>query len=107
MAVAEPPFGTGRRIRNRAIWAVALFAASVAPAVVGLGIAKATEDVTNLAQPLALLFWLIGLLFAIAAAIPTLRYWEGLPGATRWLGTLPLLSISLLLTVALLASLVT
>jgi hypothetical protein len=105
LAVAEPPFGTGRRIRNRAIWAVALFAASVAPAVVGLGIAKATEDATNLAQPLALLFWPVALLFAVGAALPTLRYWESLPGATRWLGTLPLLSISLLLTVALLVPL--
>ena len=26
---ATPPFGTSRRIRNRAIWAVALFAAAV------------------------------------------------------------------------------
>ncbi len=82
-----------------------MFAASVAPAVVGLGIAKATEEATNLAQPLALLFWIIGLLFAVAAAVPTLRYWDGLPGTTRWLGTLPLLSISLLLTVALLTPL--
>ena len=35
-----PPFGTSQRIRNRAIWAVALFAAAVPPAFVGLGIAQ-------------------------------------------------------------------
>lgn len=107
MAVAEPPFGTARRIRNRAIWAVALFAASIAPAIIGLGIATATEDQINTAQPLAFLFWGVGLLFALWAAVPTLRYWDRLPDQTRWLGTLPLLSVSLLLTAALLVPLLT
>ena len=45
----EPPFGTGRRIRNRAIWAVAWFTAAVPPAFVGLGIATGTDDPSNLA----------------------------------------------------------
>ena len=35
-----PPFGTSQRIRNRAIWAVALFAAAVPPAFVGMGVAE-------------------------------------------------------------------
>ena len=99
--MTEPPFGTSRRIRNRAIWAVALFGASIAPAVIGLGVATATEDQINTAQPLALLFWAVGLLFALWAAVPTLRYWDGLPAQTRWLGTLPLLSVSLFLSVGL------
>jgi len=98
-----PPFGTSRRIRNRAIWAVALFASSVPPAVVGLGIAQATSDQVNVAMPMAFGFWAIGLLFALAAAFPTLRYWEGLPNQTRWLGALPLLSVSLFLSAALVA----
>ena len=34
-----PPLGTNERIRNRAIWAVAFFAASVLPAIVGIGMA--------------------------------------------------------------------
>ena len=96
-----PPFGTSRRIRNRAIWAVALFASSVPPAFVGLGVAETTSDQVNVAMPLAFAFWAIGLLFALWAAFPTLRYWEGLPASTRWLGALPLLSVSFFLTAAL------
>ncbi len=107
LAVAEPPFGTARRIRSRAIWAVALFAASIAPGIIGLGIATATDDQINTAQPLALLFWTVGMLFALWAAVPTLRYWDALPAQTRWLGTLPLLSVSLLLSVALVVPLLT
>ena len=95
-----PPFGTGRRIRNRAVWAVALFTAAVPPAAVALGIARMTDDATNAARPLALGFWLLGLAFALAAAVPTLRYWDLLPGATRWLGALPLLSVSLFFSAA-------
>lgn len=99
------PLGTGQRIRNRAIWAVALFAASVPPAVVALGIAEMTQDQVNVALPLAVGFWLFGLLFALWAAFPTLRYWEVLPPATRWLGALPLLSVSLFFSAALIAAL--
>ena len=79
----SPPFGTSQRIRNRAIWAVALFTASVPPAFVALGIAEVTHDQVNVALPLAVGFWLIGLLFALWAAFPTLRYWDGLPQTRR------------------------
>ena len=82
---------------------MALFTASVPPAFVGLGIAKATDDQVNVAMPLAVGFWPIGLLFALWAAFPTLRYWDGLPAQTRWLGALPLLSVSLFLSAALIA----
>ena len=54
-------------------------------------------------MPLAFGFWVIGCLFALWAAFPTLRYWDGLPNQTRWLGALPLLSVSLFLSAALLA----
>ncbi len=100
-----PPLGTGQRIRNRAIWAVAFFTASVPPAFVALGIAEVTADQVNVALPLAFGFWAIGLLFALWAAFPTLRYWDGLPAPTRWLGALPLLSVSLFLTAALIGAL--
>ena len=100
-----PPYGTARRIRTRAIWAVALFTASLPPALIGFGIATATDDQTNLAMPLAFLFWAIGLLFALWAAVPTLRHWDGLPGQVRWLGSLPLLSVSLFLSMALIGTL--
>jgi hypothetical protein len=101
-----PPHGTSQRIRTRAIWAVALFAASVPPAFVGMGIATTTDDQANLATPLAVVFWAVGVLFALWAAVPTLRYWEGLPPTIRWLGALPLVSVSLFLSVALIAVLV-
>lgn len=101
-----PPFGTSQRIRNRAIWAVALFAASLPPAAVGFGIAQATEDQVNIATPLALLFWVLGFLFALWTAFPTLRYWDTLPLGTRWLGALPLLSVSMFLTAVLIGGMV-
>jgi hypothetical protein len=102
---STPPFGTSQRIRTRAIWAVALFAASVPPAFVGFGIAQATSDQANVATPLAFAFWAIGLLFALWAAFPTLRYWDGLPNQIRWLGALPLLSVSLFVSAALIGTL--
>jgi len=98
--LSAPPLGTSQRIRNRAIWAVALFTASVPPAAVALGVADVAADKVNVAMPLAVGFWLLGVLFALWAAVPTLRYWDGLPQTTRWLGALPLLSVSLFLSAA-------
>ena len=100
----EPPFGTQQRIRVRAIWAVALFAAAVPPAIVGSGIIATGSDEANVAMPMAFGFWAIGLLMALWAAFPTLRYWDGLPAQTRWLGALPLLTVSLFFTAALIAA---
>ncbi|MBI2736067.1 MAG: hypothetical protein HYX38_05885 [Rhodospirillales bacterium] len=99
------PLGTSQRIRNRAIWAVALFTAAVPPAIVALGIADVAQDQINVALPLAVGFWLIGLLFSLWAAFPALRYWEVLPQTTRWLGALPLLSVSLFFSAVLIAAL--
>jgi hypothetical protein len=99
----DPPVGTYNRIRARSIWAVAFFAASVPPAFVGAGVAVGTEDHTQVALPLALGLWAIGLCFALWAAFPTLRYWENLPNSVRWLGALPLLSVSLFLSIAIVA----
>ncbi len=100
-----PPVGTYQRIRSRAIWAVALFASSVLPALVGLGIiAEASEKAVNIAMPIAFLFWLVGLVMAVSAAFPTLRYWENLPAEVRWMGALPLLTLSLFLSAAILSS---
>ncbi|HEU5096469.1 MAG TPA: hypothetical protein VFT77_14995 [Reyranella sp.] len=98
-----PPVGTNRRIRDRAIWAVALFAASVIPTLAGLADTSRTEDHVNVAYIFAFAFWSTGALMALAAAFLTLRYWEGLPEQTRWLGALPLLTVSLFLSGALIA----
>lgn len=95
------PPGTSQRIRNRAIWAVALFTAALPPAFVALGIAEATADTVNVALPMAFGFWGLGFVTSLWAAVPTLRHWDGLAGQTRWLGALPLLSVSLLLTAVL------
>ena len=100
-----PPFGTSERIRNRAIWAVAFFAASILPAVVGMGVGDLKGEGITVAMPIALGLWAIGALFALAAALPTLRHWEGLPTQTRLLGALPLLTVSLFLSVTLIGSL--
>lgn len=102
----EPPAGTQQRIRNRAVWAVALFAASVLPALVGFGIAPVTADADNVAVPLATVFWIVGLFFALWAAYPTLRYWEALPNHIRWMGALPWLTVSLFVSAALITALV-
>jgi hypothetical protein len=98
--VSEVPFGTAEKIRKRAIWAVALFAASVVPAIIGVGIINATVGQANIATPFAFSLWAIGALFALAAAIPTLRHWDGLPVQMRWLGALPMLCVSLFLSIA-------
>jgi hypothetical protein len=102
----EAPFGTQQRIRVRAIWAVALFAASVPPAVIGTGIVATGSDETNVAMPMGFGFFAIGLLMALWAAFPTLRYWDVLPSTIRWMGALPLLTISLFFTIALIAVIV-
>jgi hypothetical protein len=102
--VSEAPFGTSRKIRQRAIWAVALFAASVLPAIVGVGIINATTEQTNIATPFAFGLWTLGALFALAAAVPTLRHWDLLATETRWLGALPMLCVSLFLSIAVLAA---
>jgi hypothetical protein len=100
-----PPLGTNQRIRNRAIWAVAFFAASVLPATVGMGMIDFQGDGVVIALPIAFALWAIGALFALSAAFRTLRYWEGLPTPTRMLGTLPLLTVSFFLTAALIGAL--
>ena len=99
-----PPVGTSQRIRNRAIWAVALFASSVPPTIVSLGITAMAPDDVNIAVLFATAFWGLGVLMALWAAFPTLRYWEGLTSQTRWLGALPLLTISLFLSAAIAAA---
>ena len=104
--MGEAPFGTQQRIRVRAIWAVALFAASVPPAVIGTGIVATGSDEANVAMPMGFGFFAIGLLMALWAAFPTMRYWDVLPSTIRWMGALPLLTISLVFTVALIAVIV-
>lgn len=102
--VDEAPFGTQQRIRVRAIWAVALFAASVPPAMIGMGMVAAGSDEANVALPLGFGAFALGLLMALWAAFPTLRHWDALPLTVRWMGAAPMLTISLFFTAALIAA---
>jgi hypothetical protein len=101
----NPPPGTGQRIRSRTLWAVALFAAAVPPAFISTGLAFGSESYARIALPIALSIWALGMLFALAAAFPTLRYWEALPNTVRWLGALPILSVALFFPIVLLTAL--
>jgi hypothetical protein len=101
-----PPLGTTQRIRDRAIWAVAFFTASVLPAIVGMGVVTDVRgEGVVVALPIALGLWAVGALISVAAAVPTLRYWDALPMQIRLLGALPLLTVSLFLSAALIGSL--
>jgi hypothetical protein len=100
-----PPLGTSARIRNRAIWAVAFFAASVPPAFVGMGVVDVQSEEIAVGMPIAFVLWAIGALIALAAAFSTLRHWEGLSLQTRLLGALPLLTVSFFLTATLIGAL--
>jgi len=84
---------------------VAFFAASVLPAIVGIGMIDVQGEGGAVAMPIAFALWAIGALLALFAALTTLRYWEGLPTQTRLLGALPLLTVSFFLTTALLTAL--
>jgi len=101
----NPPPGTEQRIRNRTLWAVALFAAAVPPAFISTGVAFGSESYARIALPIALSIWALGMLFALAAAFPTVRYWEVLPDAVRWLGALPIVSVVLFLVATLITAL--
>lgn len=87
------PVGTSKRIRMRAIWAVAFVAASVLPGIASTGLVAGSEDWAKGALPIAIGLWTFGTVFALWAAFPTLRYWEHLPNSVRWLGALPLIAI--------------
>ncbi|HLG47901.1 MAG TPA: hypothetical protein VKY24_16785 [Reyranella sp.] len=84
---------------------MAFFAASVLPAIVGIGMIDVQGEGGAVAMPIAFALWAIGALLALFAALTTLRYWEGLPTQTRLLGALPLLTVSFFLTTALLTAL--
>ena len=101
----NPPPGTSQRIRSLTVWAVALFAAAVPPAFISTGVAFGSEAYARIALPIALSIWALGMLFALAAAFPTIRYWEALPSGVRWLGALPIMSVALYFAATLVTSL--
>jgi hypothetical protein len=89
----KPPPRTGERIRFRAVWAVLFLAVSVAPGIVSTGLIAGSDDWTGGAIAIFVGAASFGVLFALCAAFPTLRYWEVLPNLVRWLGALPLIAV--------------
>ena len=92
---------TSRRIRTGVIWALVSFAIAVVP-IVYATIGMVGDRPIDTALGFAALFWAVGLLFALWAAIPTMRHWSELPPEVRSLGITPLLFICLPQAVALL-----
>lgn len=92
---------TSRRIRTGVIWALVSFAIAVVP-IVFATIGMVGDKPIDTALGIAALFWAVGLLFALWAAVPTIRQWSELPSEVRSLGITPLLFICLPQAVALL-----
>ena len=88
-----PPPRTGECIRFRAVWAVLFLAVSVAPGIAATGLVAGSEDWARGALAVFVGSLTCGVLFALWAAFPTVRYWEVMPLTVRWLGALPLLAI--------------
>ena len=106
-AVRTPPFGTSQRIRSRAIWGGVHCSPPRSRRLSWAWASRPPPTTRRTSRcPSPLFFWVLGFLFALWAAVPTLRYWEALPGQTRWLGALPLLSVSLFMSLALVVPLV-
>jgi hypothetical protein len=90
-----------RRARNAAVWAVALFVAFVPAAFVGAG-SDSDADAVQTARVMALAFGIAGLLVSILSFVLAFRHWYVLPVATRWLASLPLLVILILVAASML-----
>jgi hypothetical protein len=83
---------TVRRIRSRAVWSLAVFAAAVPASLVGGDPAAGVAP----SALLATVFWAIGTVVAVAAAAGALRHWPALSPATRWLAMTPLAGVGLM-----------
>ncbi|TWT10171.1 MauE/DoxX family redox-associated membrane protein [Reyranella sp. CPCC 100927] len=92
--------GRARRVRNVAVWSVALFVASVPVAIISASLGTGAEGQAGSA--LALLFWLCGFATAVWAFVLGFRHWDTLPLGTRWLACLPLLVVFLLIAASVL-----
>jgi hypothetical protein len=89
-----------RRVRNIAVWSVALFVAAVPVALVSASMSPASDG--QIGSLLALLFWLSGFGAAVWAFVLAFRHWDTLPLGTRWLACLPLLVVLTLIALTML-----
>jgi hypothetical protein len=90
-----------RRVRNAAVWSIALFVAFVPAALLGGG-AAGDSDGAAAGRGLALLFGLTGFATGAWAFALAFRSWDMIPLGIRWLATLPLLVVLSLLALSML-----
>ncbi|MBX3500111.1 MAG: hypothetical protein KF889_11745 [Alphaproteobacteria bacterium] len=83
-----------RRLRLRSNWAWAFFASAVPAVVFGLGFVGDSERLRDVAAVMALIFWLFGMIPAVAATVGAFRHWDALPDRIRFLAVSPMLAVS-------------
>lgn len=103
MAAATDIAAVSRRLRLRSIWAWTFFASAVPAVVVGYGLVGSSEKLRDVGAVMALIFWLIGMIPAIAATVGAFRHWDTLPDRIRFLAVSPLLAVSFSFSLGLLA----
>jgi hypothetical protein len=94
IAAATDIAAVSRRLRLRAIWAWTFFASAVPAIIVGQGFIGTSERLRDVAAIMALIFWLFGMIPAVAATITAFRHWDALPDRIRLLAVSPLLAVS-------------
>lgn len=94
MATTADISTVSRRLRLRSIWAWTFFASAVPAVVVGYGLVGTSDKLRDVGAVMALIFWLIGMIPAIAATIGAFRHWDALPDRIRFLAVSPMLAIS-------------
>ena len=94
LAAATDIAAVSRRLRLRAIWAWTFFASAVPAIIVGQGFIGSSERLRDVAAIMALIFWLIGMIPAIAATVTAFRHWDTLPDRIRYLAVSPMLAVS-------------
>jgi len=83
-----------RSLRLRSIWAWTFFASAVPAVIVGYGLVGTSDRLRDVGAVMALIFWLIGMIPAIAAVVGAFRHWDALPDRIRFLAVSPMLAVS-------------
>lgn len=94
MTAATDIAAVSRRLRLRSIWAWTFFASAVPAIIVGQGFVGASERLRDVGAIMALVFWLFGMIPAVAATVGAFRHWDSLPDRIRYLAVSPMLAVS-------------
>lgn len=103
MAAATNIAAVSRRLRLRSIWAWTFFASAVPAVIVGQGFVGTSERLRDVGAIMALIFWLFGMIPAIAAMVGAFKHWDALPDRIRLLAVSPLLAVSFSFSLGVLA----